>query len=645
MSEQQVIVSDDWTRNWQAKIAVKITAIVLWGVVLASFTVFVIQLGNLKVDMIAEYDEKADHLASIIVTTLRKSPTFSARQLTSAINKSGTKQVFPAIAIAFADQRLLIGQKQADFITTKRDFLFQFLHQTTTPKRVSITAFHPPLDYLVTKRRNNIIMIVGVAITLFGSFLAVVIQLVLNRPIQTLVDTTCTVAEGNLDVRLVISRTDEFGHIATFFNEMLDGIKEDKERLALKNRELKEYGERLETRVHKRTAALAIARDEALNASQTKSAFLANMSHEIRTPLTAIIGFAESLRDANQSHSERNEAIDTITRNGKHLLDIISDILDLSKIEAERLEVERLPFSPVQLIYDIESIVSLQAQEKGLYISVECEFPLPKHIISDPTRIKQILLNLCSNAIKFTTEGGIRLLLSCDVKKQTILFSVIDTGIGMTEEQLEKLFQPFTQADSSTTRRYGGTGLGLYISKRLVEMLDGNINVKSIADIGSRFNFEISIGRNDKLALLHNLPKDQRTKEKSAIGSSIQEHTNGRILLAEDNKDNQRLIALYVRKTGASLTVVENGKLAVEKALKENFDMVLMDIQMPVMSGLEATQLLRNNGYTKPIVALTANVMKHDIEKYLEAGCIDCIAKPIDREKLFAVINKHLEGQ
>ena len=646
MPENQVTVADDWTKNWHAKIAVKITAIVLWGIVLSSFAVMVAQLANIEADLVKEYAEKLDHIAAESVTTLQQMKAFSVDELTEEMHTSVTESVFLAVEIAVNDQKIVFGERTDQLISAQRTFIFQYLNQLHYDK-VTITGFYPPIKKLITFRRNNVVMLVGIATAIFGAFLMLVIQLVFNRPIQLLVQTTRIVSEGNLDIRLKAIRQDEFGHLSQFFNEMLDGINKDKERLDAKNLELKKYGEKLETRVNERTADLAIARDEALRASQTKSAFLANMSHEIRTPLTAIIGFAESLKDSNQPLIEREDAIDTIVRNGRHLLDIINDILDLSKIEAERLDVEELAVSPYQLIKEVEALAGMQAREKKLILSTEYQFPLPKTIYSDPTRLKQILLNLCSNAIKFTDQGKIRLILSCDVAHEKLIFTIIDSGIGMSESQIKKLFRAFSQADSTTTRKYGGTGLGLHISMRLVEMLGGKINVKSIPDIGSRFNVEIKTGSLDGVDMIHHLNDIQTTEKSASIRLPEENRTRaetieGHILLAEDTKDNQKLISLFIRTLGANLTIVENGMQAIDATKANHYDLILMDIHMPIMNGMEATKKIRMLGYEKPIIALTANVMKDDIAEYIQAGCTDHIAKPIDKDKFFNIVRAYL---
>ena len=394
---------------------------------------------------------------------------------------------------------------------------------------------------------------------------------------------------------------------------------------------------------------LEAATRDAQAASRSKSEFLANMSHEIRTPMTAILGYTEALLDPDLSDSEKLNAIHTVRRNGEHLLQIINAILDISKIEAGKLEVERIRCSPLQIVAEVKSLMQVRADAKKLPFKIEYIGAVPETIESDPTRLKQILVNLIGNAVKFTETGGVRLItrLVEDGTEPKMQFDVLDTGIGMTAEQVHKLFQPFSQADTSTTRKFGGTGLGLMISKRLAEMLGGTITVQSKPGEGSLFRVTVTTG------VLHGV----KMLGDPATATSVQPETPAaakravakldcRILLAEDGPDNQRLIAHILRKAGAQVTVVENGKLAAEAALAARdqgrpFDVILMDMQMPVMDGYEATALLRQKGYAGPIIALTAHAMAADRQKCLDAGCDNYATKPINRARLIEMVESH----
>ncbi len=376
------------------------------------------------------------------------------------------------------------------------------------------------------------------------------------------------------------------------------------------------------------------------------------MSHEIRTPITAILGFVEVLLEEHQVDWGKEE-LATIQRNGEHLLAIINDILDISKIEARRMTVERIPCSLLQLLADVNSLMQVRAAAKGLALHVEFHSPIPEIIHTDPTRLRQILINLIGNAVKFTELGEVKLIVLFIPGDQPIMqFDVIDSGIGMTAEETQNLFSQFSQAETSTARRFGGTGLGLAISKRLAEMLGGDvILIKSLSGEGTHFRVTIATGSVIGVQILE-MPNLITFKEKMRQGAIVPKVAPsialyGSILLAEDGPDNQRLIAHILRKAGAEVTVVDNGKAAFESALKAlneglPFDLILMDMQMPIMDGYEATTELRRLGYAGWIVALTAHAMAHDRQKCLDVGCNDYASKPIQRQEFFATLAKYI---
>jgi PAS domain S-box-containing protein len=403
--------------------------------------------------------------------------------------------------------------------------------------------------------------------------------------------------------------------------------------------------------VHKQAEEyLRLAKEAAETATRAKSEFLANMSHEIRTPMTAILGFADLLLSHLQDHNDIEDAR-TIQRNGLYLLKIIDDILDLSKIEAGRMVVERTTCSPLNVVADVLSLMRVRAAAKNLALGVEWIGPIPETIQSDSIRFRQILINLIGNAVKFTEIGSVQIigrLVNKGDGPPKMQFDITDTGIGMSPEQTAGLFQPFTQGDSSVNRSFGGTGLGLAISKRLAEMLGGDIVVSSRLGKGSTFTLTIDAG---PLEGVHKLLNPAEAVEPSPAQAESTDGRNiglngRRLLLAEDGRDNQRLISLLLTAAGAEVALAENGLTALDLARAAQrdaipFDLILMDMQMPVMDGYEAARRLRAEGISTPIVALTAYAMSGDREKCLEAGCDDYLSKPIDRATLLRVVARH----
>jgi signal transduction histidine kinase len=396
------------------------------------------------------------------------------------------------------------------------------------------------------------------------------------------------------------------------------------------------------------------------HASRLKSEFLANVSHEIRTPMTAILGFTDLLRD-RLTATEDLETIDTVKRNGEYLLEIINDILDISKIEAGSLKVEQRPCSPQKVVHEVVELMRPRCESKGLWLDVVIDDEVPSVMHTDPLRLRQILLNLVGNAIKFTERGGVRVALritQSEMTTRTLSFDVVDTGIGISADRIAALFQPFSQLDASMTRRYGGTGLGLAISRRLAQLLGGDIAVQSVPGQGSSFSLALATCKFQTLAVQAEAPVpdadcievfqpavcghvDSVASAADQLAAATKCSISGRVLLAEDGLDNQRLLALILRAAGAELTIVDNGRAAVEEIIRSSdvpYDLVLMDMHMPELDGYAATAALRDLGYCGPIVAVTAHAMAGDRQKCLDAGCDEVVTKPFDRARLLQTI-------
>ncbi|GJM43827.1 MAG: hypothetical protein DHS20C21_06690 [Gemmatimonadota bacterium] len=482
------------------------------------------------------------------------------------------------------------------------------------------------------------------------------------RRLRTVAPARAIVVLGNtrdadLAVRLIHAGADEYVRKGHLDGARLLEVIEQAEARSLRRhveRDLHARAHQLSDMLERESLAmreLEIAMERVEAASQAKSAFLANVSHEIRTPLTAILGYADEILRDDLPPAERREAAHIIRRNGDFLLRIVNDLLDLSKIEAGGLEIERVRFSPFQLIDDVECSFRAVARERALEWSSAVVGSLPETIESDPTRVRQVLVNLVGNALKFTERGsvGVRVQLREEAGAEPMLcFQVTDTGIGMTPDEIARIFQPFTQADGSTTRRFGGTGLGLTICERLVHRLGGDIHVQSRPGEGSTFTFAIPIGSQEGVPR-STAEEAQAQRRATPTAAPVKERTLPacHLLLADDNPVNLRLISRILERMGARVTTAATGAEAVSVAWQEGrngraVDLILMDLQMPDLDGWDAVTQLRDAGWPGPIVALTGNALPEERKRCLASGFDGFMTKPIRRAELHALLNEHL---
>jgi len=465
-------------------------------------------------------------------------------------------------------------------------------------------------------------------------------------------------------MRAQVSGRDENGRPALVIGTLIDvterknaeqALKLAKEQAESAQNELKQVNLELEASVEK--ANLMVR--EALRASEVKSEFLANMSHEIRTPMNAIIGFSEQLACQNLT-GEQKQYVNIINDSSKNLLGLINDILDISKIESGKMQAEIIETSIDKMVSSIEPLMRLEAQKKNLEFEIFICPDVPDVILTDPARLRQCLINLIGNALKFTQQGHIYLNIyklednAGDSAKSWICFDVEDTGIGISEKQQTKIFEAFTQADSTTTRKFGGTGLGLAITKQLIKLLGGNLALNSTVHRGSVFSIRLPADTPDNCDTAASFETDadsQQTEDFNRngktryIGSDTPSKFTGRVLVAEDTLTNQKLLTVILEKLGLDVTLVENGVQAVKAALSSEFDLILMDIQMPKMNGYKAASILKSKNVNTPIIALTAHALQGDRKKCFDAGCDDYLAKPIQRHKLVQKIAKFLPAK
>ncbi len=536
-------------------------------------------------------------------------------------------------------------QSAAEQLWQEGDRLAYFMPITFEGSHV---GYHYLSMELAALRRHQLSLALGWllaagAAMLITYLLSVRLQRHISGPVEQLAARMQQISREKRLVGFVPKDTDdEFNLLFHGFDEMMRALKE-------RDKMLERHRKNLELEVLVRTRALEKEKEKAEQATLAKSRFLANMSHEIRTPMIGVLGMSDLLRRKNLTEQDQ-QLVETIYQSGESLLTILNDILDISKVEAGRFVIDAVPIDLVRLTEDVTRLLDVTAHSKGVELVLEIAVDLPP-VAGDPIRIRQILLNLIGNAVKFTEVGKVTVLLSATVRPAEglcdCLFVIRDTGVGIPEEAQSRIFDSFDQGDSSTTRKYGGTGLGLTIAKELIRLMGGQLALESRLGEGSTFSVQLP------LALCQQPELPLSTTEPAARQGSLEVISSAviappvvsggrRVLLAEDNPTTQNLISILLQQMGIELVIVDNGQQAIDFLLNETVDLILMDCQMPYLDGLEATAQLREQGLLTPIVALTAYARAEDQQLCLTAGMNDFLSKPFRQAELRDVLIKWL---
>ena len=649
----QTILTDDWTKNWQASIAVKITAVVMWAIIPFGFVIALLLVNNIKVDVDESINDDAEILLNHARVLLWENNSYNSIKVVKKLKKALEKSIY--CQITFSTERSTPIYIFANECQQKTEVMNKKYYFTTVidgqPHELTLVLSHQPIKKIMIKYRSNVIVIMIIIVIVLGLVLTWVIRLLVLKPLLKMVDATRLISEGKHDLRLNLHQDDEFGHLATFLNKMLDQIFEQQKNLKHANLELmKEVAERnrialelrasrdqLEKLVDERTADLAVARDQALDANKAKSLFLANMSHEIRTPLNSILGYSQLLHRESSLTEKQLKSLKIIEESGNHLLGLLNDILDISKIEAGKMVLNPVNFDLKELLHGLSQVFQERCSEKILNWHEKIELSEQVIVHSDPQKLRQILINLLGNAIKFTDAGRISLSVK-NVEGDLYLFEVSDTGPGIALEERDNIFTAFHQEKTGLVK--GGTGLGLAITKKQLQLLDTELKLSSVVNEGSNFSFTL------KLKAVHSGFEIRQDNGMEVI--RLASAGSVKTLVVDDIELSRNLLVDMLDEIDAKVDSATNGLEAIEfmdSLDSENQpDIVFMDIHMPIMDGIEAVKHIKKK-YGKQIVcvAVTASAMDHSDEKYYESGFDDYISKPYRFEAVFECMEKHLD--
>ena len=650
---KQTILSDDWTKNWQASIAVKITAVVMWVMIPFGFVIALFLVNNIKHDVHASIDKDAEILLNDARVLFWENNAYNSIKVVKKLKKTLEKSIYCKITFSMANSNpvVLLGdecQQTTDLIDKK--YFFTTIVDSQ-PQELTLSLSHQPIKKIMIKHRSNVIVVMIIIVIVLGLVLTWVIRLLLLKPLLKMVDTTRLISEGKHEQRINLNQDDELGHLATFLNKMLDRIFEQQKNLKHANIELmKEVAERnrialelranrdqLEKIVDERTADLAVARDQALEADKAKSLFLANMSHEIRTPLNSILGYSQLLSRESRFTEKQLKSLKIIEQSGNHLLGLLNDVLDISKIEAGKMVLNTINFNLNELLKGLSQIFQARCAEKSLNWHENFALADPLIVQSDPQKLRQILINLLGNAIKFTGNGDISFSVK-NVEQDYYLFEVSDTGPGIAAEEVENIFTAFHQEKTGLVK--GGTGLGLAITKKQLHLLNSELHVSSVVDVGSVFSFTLA---------LKSVHSGFEIRQKNGM-EIVRLASAGSLktLVVDDIELSRNLLVDMLDEIDATVSSAANGLEAIElleASRPENIpDIIFMDIHMPVMDGIEAVKKIKAKYGQKIIcVAVTASTMEYSDEKIFKSGFDDYISKPYRFETIFECMKHHLD--